>query len=319
MHCVERLTRPLFRLDPGWLFIAAGLVVCAAGIILPAQNDLHALGRQLEQLEAEEARAYARLKAHSDFMDQVDRADPALIRRLAATQLNLVPEGDTPVLLAASATVPVTHWIDAAVQVDIRPPKTTPNSTLSRLANGPYRLWMFGAGIMCVFVGLMLGPGEARAASFSEDHDSEGGVATLDADESEASSFIEALPPTTQEPANELATEVIEAKPQPGGESPSAELLLISDEPLDSESPAEIEEQPAAATEQAEAVVAPGEPMEQQHGDDAAPPQVLVIDEDAEADASDEDRESSDEERDDEYGLSAAPEPQNRLRPPSSE
>jgi hypothetical protein len=91
----------------------------------------------------------------------VDRADPALVRRLAAAQLNMVPSDDTPVLLAASETSP-TDWIDATVNMDIRPPKPAPISTLSRLANGPHRLWMFGGGIMSVFMGLMMGPGGVR-------------------------------------------------------------------------------------------------------------------------------------------------------------
>src|SRR5215510_11582214 len=67
---VHSATKPLFRVDPGWLFILAGLFVCAAGVILPAQNDLQSLRNQLEQLRSEEVHAYARLKAHSDFMDQ---------------------------------------------------------------------------------------------------------------------------------------------------------------------------------------------------------------------------------------------------------
>ena len=139
------------------MFIAAGLSVCAAVMIIPVQTDLNGLRVQLEQLRNEETRAYARLKAHSDFMDQVDRADPALIRRLAATQLNMVPEGDTPVLLAASASVPVTHWIESAVKVDMRPANAAPDTMLSKLVNGPYRLWIFGAGIMAVFFGVLVG------------------------------------------------------------------------------------------------------------------------------------------------------------------
>ena len=155
-------TKPLFQVDPGWLFILAGLAVCAAGVILPAQNDLRSLQHQLEQLRAEEVHAYARLKAHSDFMDQVDRADPALVRRLAAAQLHMLPASDTPVLLVKAEASPVTAWIDNTVRTDIRPARATPISTLSTLANGPYRLWMFGGGIMSVFVGLLLNPGPAR-------------------------------------------------------------------------------------------------------------------------------------------------------------
>ena len=153
---MKPLTRPLFQFDSGWLFILAGLAVCAAGVLLPAQSDLEALQRQLQQLRSEENMAYARLKAHADFMDQVDRADPALVRRLAAAQLNMVPEGDTPVLLAGSTSSPVTSWIENTIDLDIRPPKPAPISTLGRWANGPNRLWFFGGGIMAVFFGLIL-------------------------------------------------------------------------------------------------------------------------------------------------------------------
>ena len=127
-----RATRPLFQVDPGWLFILAGLSVCAAGIVLPAQADLEALQRQLELLRQEEAQAYARLEAHAQFLDQVDESDASLVRRLAAAQLNMVPQGDTPVLLAVRDTAPVTDWIDATVQADIRPrqPVVGPRATI---------------------------------------------------------------------------------------------------------------------------------------------------------------------------------------------
>lgn len=140
----------------------AGLAICAAGVIVPAQNDLEALQAQLHQLQAEEGQAYARLKAHADFMDQVDRADPALTRRLAAAQLNLVPEEDTPILLASSKCAPVTQWIESTIDSDIRPAKPQPISTLSRWADGPHRLFFFGAGVMAVFVGVVLSPAPGR-------------------------------------------------------------------------------------------------------------------------------------------------------------
>jgi len=183
-------TRPLFQLDPGWLFVLAGLGVCAAGVLLPAQTDLESLQRQVAQLRSEEVQAYARLKAHADFMDQMDQANPGLIRRLAAAQLNIVPQGDTPVLLSNVDTAPVTNWIDNTVQVDIRPPKAMPSSKLSRLANGPNRLWMFGCGIMAVFVGLMLSPMPAfmrrdavdswEEPTYDPDEDQGPAVATLE-------------------------------------------------------------------------------------------------------------------------------------------
>lgn len=154
---------PLFRFDPGWMFVLAGLAVCAAGVLLPAQADLHALRQQMSELKTEESRWYARLKAHGDFLDQVDREEPDLVRRLAATQLNMILTTETPVLLAATGTPPLTQWIDHTVKVEKSPVKPLPISSLSRLANGPDRLWLFAGGIMCVFIGLLMGPGLVRS------------------------------------------------------------------------------------------------------------------------------------------------------------
>ena len=161
---------PLFRVDPGWLFVLAGLVVCAAGVLMPAQADLHTLRQRSDDLQVEESRWYARLKAHADFIDRMEREEPDLIRRLAAAQLNMIPSGETPVLLAASNPPPVTQWIDGTVTMEPRTDKPLAVSTLSRLANGPDRLWLFAGGIMCVFIGLMLGPGlTSRGTAVSND------------------------------------------------------------------------------------------------------------------------------------------------------
>jgi hypothetical protein len=157
-----RRTAPLFRPDAGWLFVAAGLAVCAAGVILPAQGDFKTLQQQLDTLRTEESRAYARLKAYNDFLDELDEEDPALVRRLAASQLNIVPASDRPVLLSTAQIAPVTNWIEATVSYDPPAVRPLPDSTLSKLANGPLRLWLFAGGIMCVFMGLLMGTSNAR-------------------------------------------------------------------------------------------------------------------------------------------------------------
>jgi hypothetical protein len=158
-----RPTRPLFRFDPGWLFIVAGLTVCAAGILLPAQAGLHRLREQLRQLGQEEDLAYARLKGHLDFIDGFDRADARLVRRMAATHLNLIPAGDEPLLLAPAGSQTVTDWIDATVSPQPRDAESWHDSILSRWATGQERLWLFAAGALCVFVGLLLDPAVSRA------------------------------------------------------------------------------------------------------------------------------------------------------------
>lgn len=159
---MRRATAPLFRFDPGWLFVFAGVVACTAGVLLPAQSDLHTLRSRLDQLNSEEVRAYELLKAHATFLANLDAEDPVLLRRLAASQLNLMPEGQTPVLLASSVSSPITDWIDATVEKVSLPRQMGTASRLSQLAAGPHRLWLFFAGVMCVFVGLLIDPGVNR-------------------------------------------------------------------------------------------------------------------------------------------------------------
>ena len=91
-------------IDPGWLFVAAGLVMCAAVILIPAGSRLEGLREQLPRLEREEALLLARLRAHANFLDELDRGDPPLVRRLAAAQFNVVSAGERPVLVARSSS-----------------------------------------------------------------------------------------------------------------------------------------------------------------------------------------------------------------------
>ena len=204
-----RVTGPLFRFDAGWLFVAAGLAACAAGVVLPAQGDLRSLQQQLQTLRAEEARAYARLKAYNDFLDQLDEEDPALVRRLAASQLNIVPANDRPVLLSTAQIAPVTNWIEATVPFEPSNVRLPAESTLSRLASGPSRLWLFAGGIMCVFIGLLMGPGTVRKAgslfSFIRGEDDE--VETEIASENHAATAVLETPAVEQLKAPPLQTE----------------------------------------------------------------------------------------------------------------
>ncbi len=158
-RAMMRSRGPILRLDPGWLFVLAGLAACAAGILVPAQQDLRALRGQLAQLGDHETISDAQLSAHAEFLRQLHHGDPTLIRRLAASQLNLMPLGETPVLLAPSRTEKVTDWIDATVEPQMQQPEPRSDSLLIRLTNGPYRLWIFANGVLCVFVGLLLDSG----------------------------------------------------------------------------------------------------------------------------------------------------------------
>lgn len=150
-------TAPLFRFDPGWLFTLAGLVVMVASALLPAERDLHELRQQLAALEFREAYNTQRLQAYDRFMKELAARDPALLRRLAASQLNLMPDDVEPLLMATSIESTVSDWIEATVPLESFQPTPPPDTLLTRLAEGPRRLWLMGGGAAVVFLGLVMG------------------------------------------------------------------------------------------------------------------------------------------------------------------
>ncbi|MDY7110226.1 MAG: hypothetical protein SYC29_16475 [Planctomycetota bacterium] len=168
---MRRIADPTAWLDPGWLFVIAGLAMCAAAILVPAQSDLARLRRQLAELRDEETMLAERLRAHAAFLDDLHEADPALVKRLAAAQLNLVPHGERPVLMVRSTSASVGDWIESTVRAGRIERPERPASVLSRLTDARRRLWVLGGSIFCVFVGLLPGPtaGRRRQAEATED------------------------------------------------------------------------------------------------------------------------------------------------------
>jgi hypothetical protein len=147
---------PTIRLDSGWLYVIAGVALCAAGILVPARRDLEHLRRQADRLAEERAIGEQRVESYESFLQLLAADDPALLRRLAAAQLNLVPAEDTPVLLAASRTASVTDWIEGNVQAQRREPAAARDTLLDHVVGGPRRLWVLAGGVLVVFVGLLL-------------------------------------------------------------------------------------------------------------------------------------------------------------------
>ena len=144
--------------DPGWMFVVAGLVLVASAALVPATYDLWVMRTQLRHLDAQERENFSRLEAYSKFVTDLDSAEPQLVRRLAASQLNLVPRGERPIIVAGSAKRNPIEWVDdtvAPVRAVILP---FPDSLLSRLTLGRKALWIAGAGVMCIFLGLLSAP-----------------------------------------------------------------------------------------------------------------------------------------------------------------
>ncbi|MSR33796.1 MAG: hypothetical protein EXS12_03190 [Phycisphaerales bacterium] len=149
--------RPLFRFDPGWLFTIAGLALLVVSALLPAQQDLASLNEQLMKLEHQELMNQKRIEAYRQFLVELKVKDSSLLTRLAASQLNLMPEGAAPVLMATSMEHTVSDWIEATVTPQAFEPNLIPDTLLTRLASGQRRLWLMGGGALIVFIGLTTG------------------------------------------------------------------------------------------------------------------------------------------------------------------
>ena len=125
--------------------------------LLPAQHDLAILNEQLAKLEHEEKVNQKRIGAYAQFLVELKAHDPSLLTRLAASQLNLMPKGEEPVLVATSMEHTVSDWIEATVPPEAFEPSLVPDTLLTRLASGQRRLWLMGGGALIVFIGLTTG------------------------------------------------------------------------------------------------------------------------------------------------------------------
>lgn len=161
---------PLF--DPGWLFLGAGLLLMASGVLIPAGDDLaRALWRRDRVLHAELHRL-ERLTRYEIYLDRVERRDPIVVQNLAQTQLGLTPAGSAVVLLTADGEGPDAS-VFASLEPDplVLPEAPTGSSLLARLATGERsRLWLLAASAMLVLIGLL--PASCGDQDAGEDPDS---------------------------------------------------------------------------------------------------------------------------------------------------
>lgn len=155
-----RVTLPYFSPDPGWLFLVAGiaLIVCAA--VIPEAEKVHSMRGQLQSIRFAEQHNFARMEACSRFLDDLKAGDAGLVRRLAASQLNLMPRGETALLIATSIDATPSDWIEASVTPPVYEPEPYPDTLLARWTLGTQRLWVIGAGAFFIFLGVVFEPGK---------------------------------------------------------------------------------------------------------------------------------------------------------------
>jgi hypothetical protein len=172
--------RPLFRLDPGWLFLVPGVAILSTTALMPALDDLARAEAHRAKALALETYRSERLARNLEYLDALRSRDETLLQSLAASQLNLAPADRQVVIGPAGAGGVGGGWGQGASVLDgldatyIAPTVSMPpDSLLHRLTtNRRTRLWMIAGGAMCVLYGLLPparregeGRAKARAAS----------------------------------------------------------------------------------------------------------------------------------------------------------
>lgn len=153
----------------------AGLALVLAAAVIPSNREMHGLSTQLKELQDIERTNFAVLGSYARLLQDLEDGEPALIRRLAASQLNVIPKGETPLLMASTVNASVSDWVESTVEAEPYRPDPVPDTLLARWTEGSRRLWAIGAGAFLVFVGLLLTPGASRVDGAD--------AATLEADE----------------------------------------------------------------------------------------------------------------------------------------
>jgi len=147
-------------IDPGWLFLVAGLALIGATVLIPAADDLqHAQYLRDSALRVQEHRE-KRLEAYQGFHEAVKSQDRSLVMSLAASQLNQIPADRAPIPGMGDGTPRA--LTNASVFPALEPPplklheRVQVDSTLKRLATGETtRLWLIAAGAACVLIGVL--------------------------------------------------------------------------------------------------------------------------------------------------------------------
>ena len=141
-------------IDTGWPFLFCALLLLACTVLIPAFEDLEYVRWQRDRALALEAHRFDRTMAYERYLAALDRRDPGLIRALALTQLNAVPETRT-VLVAVSLTGPASIFADLEPGPVRLPERVETRSILKSLTTSQWaRPWLIGLGAVLLFIGL---------------------------------------------------------------------------------------------------------------------------------------------------------------------
>ena len=163
---------PISYLDPGWLYMLAGLALLAATVLIPATDDLGEVQLQRDRALAIERHQQRRVDNYGEYLEALKREEPPLVMALAASQLNQIPASRSLVLETPEGMggAKATAAIFAALEPgDLSlPERHRPRSLLHRWATGEgSRTWLIAAGGVCLLMGVLP---RSRVALSASDH-----------------------------------------------------------------------------------------------------------------------------------------------------
>jgi len=150
--------RPLLApIDPGYLFLIAGLALLASAALIPAQQDLADARWRRDAALAHEHTHNQRLARYQHYLDALERTDPTVVESLAISQLNILPERAEPI-----ATTPANQTDAASIFRSLEPaPTKVPEphqrqSTLASLVTDRNaRLWVIAFAAICILYSVL--------------------------------------------------------------------------------------------------------------------------------------------------------------------
>jgi hypothetical protein len=152
---------PIAYFDPGWLFLATGILILGATLLIPAADELADVQVQRDRALTLERHRVARLERYQEYLSALEREEPALYQALAQSQLNQIPEG-RQLVLERPAPLVGTAASSASVFAGLEPPpaklpeRRQVGSLLERWTTSDrLRPWLLAGGAVCLLIGLL--------------------------------------------------------------------------------------------------------------------------------------------------------------------
>ena len=179
-----RFCRRLAAHLPGWSALICGLTLIGLTVLMPVYRDLEQMQWRRDLMRAQAQQLAEQTLSYRQFHAALADDDPIVLQRLAYYQLHLKPAGTEP--LATPGEGSTLTWVNVpgasgtpgwddmpTIEALLHRPlpregvdcyaPLPPDSRITRLTSGSSRLVLAAAGLMLVYVGMLLPIGAPAA------------------------------------------------------------------------------------------------------------------------------------------------------------